>query len=179
VVRGRRGWRVRVALVVLLLGSSLVGCAARYKPALAPGCRKSETLVLMAQSVPSADRVPCIANLPAGWRFEDLDVRRGTSSFSLDSDRAGDRAVVIRLFPSCRVAGATEIASDEVGARRFERVESVVGEYRGTRYYLFDGGCVTYRFDFGRQGLALVNEVSLAIGFISRDEIADVAKLPL
>ena len=171
--------RVRVALAALVLGSSVAGCAARYKPALAPGCRKSETLVLMAQSVPSADLVPCIANLPAGWRFEDLDVRRGTSSFGLDSDRAGDRAVVVRLFPTCRVAGATEIASDEVGTRRFERVESVVGEYRGTRYYLFPGGCVTYRFDFERQGLALVNEVSLAVGFITREEIADLAKLPL
>ena len=167
------------ALVALLLASSVAGCAARYKPALAPGCRKSETLVLMAQSVPSAARVPCIATLPAGWKFEDLDVRRGTSSFSLDSDRAGHRAVVVRLFPSCRVRGATEIASDEVGTRRFERVESVVGEYRGTRYYLFDGGCVTYRFDFDRQGLALVNEVSLAVGFISREDIAELAKLPL
>ena len=74
---------MRVALVALVLGSSLAGCAARYKPALAPGCRKSETLVLMAQSVPSADRVPCIANFPAGWTFEDLDVRRGTSSFKI------------------------------------------------------------------------------------------------
>ena len=170
---------VRIALVALVLGSSVAGCAARYKPALAPGCRKSETLVLMAQSVPSADRVPCIANRPAGWKFEDLAVRRGTSSFSLDSDRAGGRALVVRLFPSCRVTGATEIASDEAGTRRFERVESVVGEYEGTRYYVFDGGCVTYRFEFGRQGLALVNEVSLAIGFISRQEIAELAKLPL
>ena len=168
-----------MVLVALVLGSSLVGCAARYKPALAPGCRKSETLVLMAQAVPSAERVPSIANLRAGWQFEDFDVRRGTSSFSLDSDRAGDRALVVRFFPSCRVTGATEIASDEVGTRRFERVESVVGEYEGTRYYLFDGGCVTYRFDFQRQGLALVNEVSLAIGFVTREEIADLAKLPL
>jgi hypothetical protein len=175
----KRPGRARVVLAALVLGSSLVGCAARYKPALAPGCRKSETLVLMAQSVPSAELVPCIANLPAGWRFEDLDVRRGTSSFSLDSDRAGDRAVVVRLFASCRTTGATEIASDEVGTRRLERVESVVGEYQGTRYYQFEGGCVTYRFDFGRQGLALVNEVSLAIGFISREEIADLAEVPL
>ena len=175
----RRRGLLRLALAAVVLGSSLAGCAARYKPALAPGCRKSETLVLMAQAVPSADRVPCIANLPAGWKFEDLDVRRGTSSFSLDSDRAGERALVVRLFPSCRVGRATEITSDEVGTRRFERVESVVGEYRGIRYYLFDGGCVTYRFDFDRQGLALVNEVSLAIGFISREEVADLGQVPL
>ncbi len=168
-----------VALAALVLGSSLAGCAARYKPALAPGCHTTDTLVLMAQSVPSADRVPCIANLPAGWKFEDIDVRRGTSSFSLDSDRAGDRAVVVRMFASCRYGRATEIASDEAGTRRLERVESVVGEYKGTRYYLFDGGCVTYRFNFGQEGLAFVNEVSLAVGFVTRDEIARRAHVDL
>lgn len=171
--------RTLVTLAALVLGASVTACAARYKPALAPGCHKTDSLVLMAQSVPSAQQVPCIASLPAGWTFEDLDIRRGTSSFSLDSDRAGHRAVEVRLFPSCRVAGATEIASDEVGTRRFERVESVVGEYRGTRYYVFDGGCVTYRFNFSRQGLAFVNEVSLAIGFISRQEIAQIANRKL
>jgi hypothetical protein len=170
---------VRLALAALLVGSSLAACAARYMADVAPDCRKAETLVLMAQSVPSAEQVPCIDALPAGWTFEDLNIRRGTSSFSLDSDRAGHRAIVVRLFASCPVGRATEIASDEVGTRRFERVESVVGEYRGTRYYLFDGGCVTYRFDFSRRGLALVNEVSLAIGFISREKVADLAKLRL
>ncbi len=171
--------RVALAVAALVTATSLAGCAARYKPAVAPGCHTTDTLVLMAQSVPSADRVPCIANLPAGWKFDDLDVRRGTSSFSLDSDRAGHRAVVVRLFPSCRPSRATEIASDEAGTQRLERVESVVGEYRGIRYYIFDGGCVTYRFEFGQAGLAFVNEVSLAIGFISREEIAELAKLPL
>lgn len=171
--------RALAALSALLLASSLAGCAARYKTSVAPGCLTTDTLVLMAQSVPSADRVPCIANLPAGWRFEDIDVRSGTSSFSLDSDRAGERAVVVRMFPSCRVGRATEITSDEEGTRRLERVESVVGEYKGIRYYLFDGGCVTYRFNFGREGLALVNEVSLAIGFVSRSEIARRAHLDL
>ncbi|MDQ4069797.1 MAG: hypothetical protein M3203_10070 [Actinomycetota bacterium] len=166
---------VRAALAALILAATVSGCAARYKPALAPGCHKTDTLVLMAQSVPSADLVPCIEALPAGWSFEDLEVRRGTSSFSLDSDRAGNHAVEVELFPSCRLGRATEIASDEVGTRRFERVESVVGEYRGTRYYLFDGGCVTYRFKFSRQGLAFVNEVSLAIGFIARDAVAELA----
>lgn len=171
--------RVAAALTALLLGSSLAGCAARYKPAVAPGCHTTDTLVLMAQSVPTAERVPCIANLPAGWKFEDIDVRRGTSSFSLDSDRAGDRAVVVRMLRSCDSGRATEIVSDEAGTRRLERVESVVGEYKGVRYYLFDGGCVTYRFNFGQQGLALVNEVSLAVGFVSREEIARRAHVDL
>lgn len=154
------------------------GCAARYKSTVAPDCRNAETLVLMAQSVPGAQQVPCIAALPAGWEFRSIDIRSGRSSFTLDSDRAGDRAVQVTLRPSCDVSGATEIVSDEPGMSRHERVESLVREYRGVRIYRFTGGCVTYRFDFERRGLALVNEVSLALGFLSRAEVARQADLP-
>ncbi len=171
--------------VVVLVASALTGCATRYKASLAPGCRKTETLVLMAQSVPTATEIPCISALPAGWSFRDIDVRSGRSTFDLDSDRAGDRSVVVTLRESCPGAqGAdatpresTEISTDERVARRFEKVESVVDGYRGTRFYVFPGGCVTYEFRFARQGLALVNEVSLALGFVGRGEVARLASL--
>ena len=167
------------ALAIGLVAALLVsGCATRYKSSVMPDCRNTRTLVLMAQSVPSADRVPCIANLPAGWTFETIDIRNGKSFFALDSDRAGDRAVRVTLRPSCDVSGATEIVSDEPGTQRLERVESVLREYRGVRSYRFPGGCVTYRFEFSRRGLALVNEVSLAVGFVSREEVARRARLP-
>jgi hypothetical protein len=156
----------------------LSGCATRYKSNVVPDCRNTETLVLMAQSVPTAEMVPCIVTMPAGWTFETIDIRDGHSFFALDSDRAGDRAVRVTLRRSCNVAGATEIGSDEPGTQRFERVESVLRAYRGVRTYEFPGGCVTYRFDFERRGLALVNEVSLAIGFASRQEVARQARLP-
>jgi hypothetical protein len=172
----RLAWRPVVAALVVV--ASLSGCASRYKASLAPGCRKTATLVLLAQSVPSADRVPCIATLPAGWTFRDIEVRRGHSTFTLGSDRAGDHALDVDLVTSCDVRGATQIASDEPGTRRYERVRSVVGAYKGTRSYLFPGGCVTYRFNFSRSGLALVNEVSLAVGFVSRAEVARLASLP-
>ena len=165
------------ALASSLLLLLLAGCATRYKSSVEPDCRNAQTLVLMAQSVPSAELVPCIERMPAGWSLETIDIRNGKSFFALDSDRAGDRAVRVTLRPRCDVAGATEIVTDEPGARRYERVESVVSEYRGVRTYQYPGGCVTYRFEFARRGLALVNEVSLAIGFVSRAEVARQARL--
>ncbi|MGI9023675.1 MAG: hypothetical protein ACR2HV_10705 [Acidimicrobiales bacterium] len=172
--------------MAVLTASTLAGCATRYKAGLLPGCRKTETLVLMAQSVPSATMIPCISVLPAGWTFRDIDVRNGLSTFDLDSDRAGSRAVVVELRETCPTGGpggapqgSTEIATDEKGARRYEKVESVVDGYRGTRFYVFPGGCVTYSFRFSRQGLALVNEVSLAIGFLPRDEAARLGDVEL
>ncbi len=171
----RRNRLVPLGVAAALL---LSGCATRYKSNVIPECRNTDTLVLIAQSVPSAQLVPCIETMPAGWSFETIDVRDGRAFFALDSDRAGDRAVRVTLLPDCDVSGATEIVTDEPGTRRYERVESVLREYRGVRTYLFTGGCVTYRFDFSRRGLALVNEVSLAIGFVSRAEVARQARLP-
>lgn len=173
-MRRTAGWLAVAAAAGLLLP----GCATRYKSSVAPGCRNAETLVLMAQAVPTAEQVPCIANLLAGWTFQTIDIRNGRSYFTLDSDRAGDRAVQVTLRKSCDVSGATEIVSDEPGMSRHERVESVVREYRGLRIYRFTGGCVTYRFEFDRLGLALVNEVSLALGFRPRSEVTRQAGLP-
>jgi hypothetical protein len=156
------------SLTTLLLG----GCASRYEARVAPTCRTTDTLVLVAQSVSTAERVPCIAALPAGWRFEGFEVRSGHTRFTLDSDRAGPAAVRVELTSRCEVAGATEIASDEPGTRRFEKVESVTEEFRGTRFYVFEGGCVTYAFQFPPQASALVNDISLALSFTTREELA-------
>ena len=90
---------------------------------------------------------------------------------SLDSDRAGISAVKVHLRRNCDLEGATEIPSDEPDTRRFERIISVVDDFQAVRSYSFEGGCITYRFDFDRQGRALVNEVSVAIGFIDRSAV--------
>ncbi|MCA1690782.1 MAG: hypothetical protein LC733_00760 [Actinobacteria bacterium] len=126
----------------------------------------------MAQSVPSAAQIPCIASYPAGWHFAKMTIRSGRSEFVLDSDRAGISAVRVNLMRQCDVTGATEIPSDEPNTRRFERILSVVREFKAVRTYQFDGGCVTYRFDFHRRGQALVNEVSVAVGFATRAQLA-------
>lgn len=158
-------WRPAAALCALLVA----GCAPvadRASPTCAP--RGTDSLVLMAQAVPTATKIPCISSFPAGWHFQSMSVRNGEGRFTLDSDRAGISAVTVYLRPTCDLEGATEIPSDETGARRFERVISVVDDFRALRSYSFDGGCITYRFDFDRRGRALVNEVSVAIGFLDR-----------
>jgi hypothetical protein len=138
--------------------------------------RGADTLALVAQSVPTATKVPCISSYPAGWHFASMSVHNGETRFTLDSDRAGISAVRVSLLPRCELDGATEIPSDEAGTRRYERIISVVDEFKAVRSYAFDGGCITYRFDFDRQGRALVNEVSVAIGFIDRSAIDAVVR---
>jgi hypothetical protein len=164
----RRGRWAGLAALALLVG----GCAGVEDHA-APTCvpKGADSLTLLAQAVPSASKIPCISSYPAGWHFASMSVHNGEGRFTLDSDRAGISAVKVYLRRNCDLQGATEIPSDEPDTRRFERIISVVDDFQAVRSYSFDGGCITYRFDFDRQGRALVNEVSVAIGFIDRSAV--------
>ena len=130
-------------------------------------------VLLIAQSVPTSSRVPCLgAAVPLGWRFSHLDARNGTARFALDSDRDGPGAIEVLLESSCDTGGATEIPSDREGMRRLERVVQVSPRYVGQRHYDFDGGCLTFSFrldgDSPGEALALASQV---VGTVSRDDL--------
>jgi hypothetical protein len=137
--------------------------------------RQGTTLVvLMAQAVPTASQLPCIELLPAGWSVSDIFVRNGRVRFSLDSDRVGMHAVQVVLEQFCTLGNVTRVPSDHPGTRRYQEVISIEPgrRYRGAVYYLFPGGCVTYRLDFRSDEQARpLSEVSLALGFVPRDAV--------
>jgi tRNA A-37 threonylcarbamoyl transferase component Bud32/membrane-associated phospholipid phosphatase len=138
----------------------------------APDCQQPEDpVILMAQSVETASRVPCLDSLPVGWSFDSLYVRNGSSRFLLSYDRENTRPVTVLLEPSCDTSGASEVPSDEEGTRRFERIRVIGDVFSGDRIYTFEGGCVRYEFDFvNSRSASLANEVSLGLGFLSRAE---------
>ena len=136
-----------------------------------PGCEFSDQMILVSQSVPTASLLPCIDTLPLGWSFQAMDVVDGRTVIFLTSDRAGFRAVDVTLTKTCSTAGATQVPTDEPGTGRYERVVLRQESYSGSRYYVFDGGCVTYHFDLTGEGrTALADEVTLAMSFLSRAE---------
>jgi hypothetical protein len=100
----------------------------------------------MAQAVASASRVPCLDTIPLDWHLSDVEVRDGSGRFWLGSDRDGDRVIEVALTASCSTGNATEIPSDRSGVRRMEQVTELSPVYQGTRFYRFDGGCLTIRF---------------------------------
>jgi tRNA A-37 threonylcarbamoyl transferase component Bud32/membrane-associated phospholipid phosphatase len=109
-------------------------------------CTHLEPLWLMAQSVPSASLVPCVRALPAGWQLAEVAVNDGRSVLTLDHDRAGDAALVVRLTAACDPGGAVEGPSPVEGVRHFQRIESSTGGGFGATWYdRFPGGCVTSR----------------------------------
>ena len=145
-------------------------------PFLRPECRRSQDarILLETQSVPTASLVPCLNSVPLGWSFRSLEVRDGMSRMTLDSDRAGIEAAEVTLTRECDLSDATEVPSDEPGARRFEEIVTLENRYSGFRYYLFGGGCATYGFNFSGGGrTSLAEEVTLALGFLQRDHLEE------
>jgi membrane-associated phospholipid phosphatase/tRNA A-37 threonylcarbamoyl transferase component Bud32 len=163
-------------LVPATLLASPFGTEDLYSPAIgrAPSCRSYEALWLMSQSVPSTSLVPCIEILPFGWSAGAAQSRNGQSSFALNSDRVGAQAVRVLLTNTCAFGRATRVPSDQPGARRYQEITSVEpgSRYQGAVYYIFPGGCVTYRLDFRSDEQALpLGEVSLTLGFVTRDQL--------
>jgi hypothetical protein len=164
---------VLAALPVGLTGCSLTPADVGLDAACGhPEERTRPTLALMAQSVPTASLIPCVQLIPAGWTLDDITAASGRSTLVLNSDRDGPRALTVELTASCDTTGATPVPSDQAGARRYERPERITSGYVGRRYYVYPGGCTTYRFDLhGASQAQPVNEASLAIGFTTRDVI--------
>ena len=173
-----------LGLACLLLAGCAQPVALEFTQARQPFCASggdpgTPFLVLMAQAVPSASQLPCVELLPAGWSVSNAFVRDGRARFALDSDRVGMRAVQVVLERTCQLEGdkVTRVPSDEPGMRRFDQIGEVrpgVG-FTGTRFYLFKGGCVSYRFQFhGEERAEPIGEVTLALSFISRDALRNL-----
>jgi hypothetical protein len=142
-------------------------------------CGTNNTMVLLAQAVPSATSLPCVATLPAGWTLGVVRIHNGRGTFWLDSDRGGDYAVAATLLPRerCDVSDATEVQSDQVGMRRFEQPLRLPPHLHSIRTYLFPGGCITYRFAFsGTDTAALMFDAENALDFEPREQLVDLVQ---
>jgi len=179
-------WGVRRVALALVVVVALLFAAVQLKDMLSPlhdipvsrppDCGTDEVMILMAQSVPSATLVPCVSALPAGWDVELVRVKRNRTTFALGSDRAGGSAVKVTFTPpgDCDPTDAEPVPSDEVGTRRLERPDALAPALRSTRFYLFPGGCVTYRYAFAEgSSPTLVFDADRALTFETRQPLVD------
>ena len=135
----------------------------------------SELLLLAAQAVPSATLLPCVVAFPAGWSYGGSDVRSDNARFWLASDRAGWHAVEVSLTRSCGTIGAIDMtaSTQELGVQEFVRTYDLE-PFTADRYFLFPGGCVTYRYRFAVGAEAtLALEADQAITFGLRSALVE------
>jgi hypothetical protein len=165
-----------VALSVVAL--AMIAC--QPADSMVPTCGRVEerTLILVAQSVPTATLLPCVDSLPVGWHPRGGTIADGSTTFWLENNVAGFQAVEVRLMHDCDPADAVEVvpAPDEAGARVYQRPTSLE-PFRGTRFVLFEGGCVTYTYSFEPGAPARLSlEAEEALSFIQRREIVDYVR---
>ena len=164
----------------LLAAGLLAGCTISPGRSSEVDCpvEESELLLLAAQAVPSATLLPCVVAFPAGWWYGGSDVRRENARFWLTSDRAGFHAVEVSLTRSCRTIGALDMTAStrEVGVEEFVRTYDL-DPYMADRYFVFPGGCVTYRYRFAAGALTtLALEVDQAVTFGPRTALVELVE---
>ncbi|HYB16136.1 MAG TPA: hypothetical protein VEF71_11780 [Streptosporangiaceae bacterium] len=137
-----------------------------------PTCGTGTSMILSAQAVPSAARLPCVAALPSGWNSSGGDIASGHTQFWLDSDQAGPHAVTITLTAACDTSSARQIPSDQPGTRLFEPPQ-----FPDLRFYTFPGGCVTYQYSFAPDTFpALASAAGSALSFEPRSTLVQYIK---
>ena len=181
--------------VVGLLAVIVAGCGISQPGVGRPLCSGGGgvALILAVQSVPTAEYVPCINVVFPGWSFAAFEARNDRTRFWFDSDRAGDRFLEVILQSDCDIDTAEEVppgrdprlplASYHEGTRRYVDVQRVlpqetggVSEYRGSWFFRFEGGCITYRFEAQGAGLdTLPEQAAEALGFLSANTLRQAA----
>jgi hypothetical protein len=141
----------RVGLIVVsLLGLFLVGLTGvgllfpTRGTVTTPMCGTGQAMQLMAQAVPSAARLPCIAALPVGWDVSTAETVRGEATFTVDI--GGSEPVVVTLTETCPPAAPGD-----------ERIE-------------IDGGCVSYSSAFDGPGVPSF-EPAGGLSFTARSDL--------
>ena len=167
--------------VPLLLGS-LSACSFDLSLGQSPGtgapaprCRMAEgqaagQLVLMAQSVPSAQVLPCLRRLPEGWAVGGFNARRGRTRLWLTVGRENRTALNVFLQHRCDLHGYAEVQSEVPGTSRFDRLTSSGAVLRGNRAYVYAGSCL--RYDYTLLDASALPALTTAIGTLDRADVA-------
>lgn len=167
--------RLTLAGVVCLLLLPACATSAKHSVLCEGG---DDVLLLSAQAVPDATMLPCVIAYPTGWSHGGFQARTGSVRFWMDSDRAGDHAIEVELSEGCDTSEAIELEPDpDTGARRFDHRTASEPGLSGSRFLVFEGGCVTirYRFDEGA-GPELLEEASASIILAPRSLLVTAAE---
>lgn len=162
---GRRVVRVLVVAAVL----AMPACE-DMRENLHPVCEVRPPTILMAESVRSASRIPCVKSLPIGWTWGGFRAEDGETTFILNATAGGENAVTVRLVPRCSVEPTGGADPDEI-----EVDQHIISEdpYEAERTYPFDGGCAIVRVAFvpGAPVDRLLRDVDRSVGFLDRAAI--------
>lgn len=157
-------------LFLALAGLVAAGCSDDDLILGKPSC--PDDLVLVAQSVPDAALIPCFEGLPGGWTVSSTYIGDRGTTLKLDSDRAGFGAASFTYRSGCDVTGLGRLPSEQDDVEVYEEIDQLAGGLESTRFFVFDRGCVTARFDFDGFGdREYADDLLESMLLISREEL--------
>jgi membrane-associated phospholipid phosphatase/tRNA A-37 threonylcarbamoyl transferase component Bud32 len=143
-----------IVIVIAAIGSVQLFLPVQNLDVRSPACGTNRTMVLMAQSVTSATRLPCVAAMPIGWEFLGGNFRTGQASYWFGLQNNDTRFLTVTLSPTCDVSRAEAVPSQVAGVRRFEQAISLQPRLEFIRSYVFRGGCAVYALSTPSGGAA-------------------------
>lgn len=171
---GRTARPMTLVGLFVVLGLPVTACSIEDAQS-APDCIEGDTTVLAAQSVPTAQLVPCFDTLPDGWEVDIVRIDQDGTEVRFDSDRAGDAAAVFHYTAACDVGEAVSTLSELAGTDRFDLIEQIAPSFRARRYYVFEGGCIWWEFDFDEDATAALSiELGERLSTITRQQLNEI-----
>jgi len=99
-------------------------------------CETDRTVILIAQAVPSATKLPCVGVLPLGWLVSGGQVARGRATFTMMVGEGGGSTFVVRAGEPGVVPVVTLTLTATCGPGE---------QARATKILEVPGGCFAYR----------------------------------
>jgi hypothetical protein len=165
--------RLGVVVSALLLAFSAASCSVQDATPL-PSCEQGDSVLIAAQSVPTAQMLPCLTQIPLGWNVDAVDITQDGTTIRFDSDRAGHHAAELVFAEMCDPTGAAQQPNDQDGVERFALTERVEPGVRAKSFHVFEGGCVTWSFDFDNNvPRSELNELDDTLVLTPRSVISD------
>jgi hypothetical protein len=148
----RRAARRAAAAVLALAAAGCGGGGTVTLVDATPECHAGRRLAVLAQAVPTAAYVPCIADEDSPWRFSSLTVEKGRARLSLVYIDPEGRSARVQLSRRCDTSGASEQPPEagQADVEHYRRASTLSPRLAGLDYAVFEGGCVTTEYDLPR-----------------------------
>lgn len=165
--------RIRLAVPTLLAALSMAACSVQ-DATRAPSCEQGHSVLIAAQSVPSAEMLPCFMESPVGWDVDSVDIGRNGTTIHFDSDRAGHHAARFEFVETCDSMPASEQRNGQEGVERTTLTQQIEAGSRVESFRVFEGGCVAWTFEFSdNMSRSELNRLQATLILVPRSVVRD------
>ncbi len=160
----RLGWIVASITVVSIAASYGISLFFPSRAdVLAASCKSTRTMILMAQAVPTAERLPCVEELPLGWHVTATRVQRGRAEFDLEAGFTGGNSIEVEVGGYTRTATTNVVLTTTCPSTEADPLAETMD---------VPGGCVLFRTSLpADQGPGASFEPGGGLSFVDRSTL--------